>query len=156
MSAKKHLILTLLFISVLTINFSLKENGINTLKKTNQIIGNNADSLHIINNLTGTWIWDSTYFTKSSTINYAGLFYEIEFKANHISQVYENNKLIKIVKWEILKNQNNYEIITFPSIEYVSGKVVIKNNQMKLIDNYQFNNEYYFSKCSKEDKPAIN
>jgi hypothetical protein len=156
MSVKKHLILLIVFISILTINFNLKENILNISNKKNHNRGNDTDSLYIIKNITGTWIWDSTYFAKNNTVNYAGLYYKIEFKANQVSQVYENNKLIKIVKWKIFKNQNNYEIITVPSIEYVSGKVVIKNETMKLIDNYRFNSEYYFSKCSKDDKLTKN
>jgi hypothetical protein len=147
MSAKVHLFLFILFIAVLVSNFGLNSNNSSKLSGSISPFSDSGfDSLEVVKNIIGEWIWDSTCCEKKKTVCFAGLYYKIRFMKNFDLKVYENGELVKTAKWALFKKDKNYSVVSIPPVEYVSGEVTFTRNSIKLNDGNSQGNNYYFSK----------
>jgi hypothetical protein len=146
-SVKVHVLLFLLFISVIALNLGITSDA-GTIET--RMYSNNprppVDSLHLLQQLIGKWTWDSTLCGKQRTICYAGLYYHVFFLENSEMEVYENGMLIQKSAWKLKREMNGYAVETNPKVENIDGIVFVSNNQVKFRQNDGIKNEYYFSK----------
>jgi hypothetical protein len=147
MSAKLHILLFLIFIGILALNSGLKSNEEVLLKRSSGSISSIvSDSLAILKNITGEWIWDSTFYHRTKTICYAGIYYRVVFLRNFEVKVFQSDHLIQLSKWWIEKTGKDYLLKTKPSVDYVCGYVQFINNSLILRDDEKAGLESYFSK----------
>lgn len=145
MSVKGQFLLFISFIALLGLNLSLSD-AVDSKKTKESLPQYGTDSLNLINQLVGGWIWDSTICANQNTICYASLNYQVVFSRNSEIEAFEKGELVQKSVWRLKRSANGFDLLTEPAIENIDGTVFVSKNQVKFKQTNGIRNEYYFSK----------